>query len=171
SELPMAITLNRIGYQYQILGRLREAERSYAAALGIVERKSGVTSHNAVKLALDLSSACLDLGQVSRAESLIRRFLRRDDELSSNDRVTLHLDLASVLAAKRKFADAEALYQQALRFFEYDSSRESRERTIIILSNLSTIYMQMNRFAEGRRYSDRALAQLATMPDLQPLVV
>src|SRR5439155_21299754 len=101
SELPMAITLNRIGYQYQILGRLREAERSYAAALGIVERKSGVTSHNAVKLALDLSSACLDLGQVSRAESLIRRVLRRDDELSSNDSATLHLDLASVLAAKR----------------------------------------------------------------------
>src|SRR5260370_24913743 len=32
-ELPMAITLNRIGYQHQMLGRLREAERSYAAAL------------------------------------------------------------------------------------------------------------------------------------------
>src|SRR6266571_5391799 len=72
-ELPMAITLNRIGYQHQMLGRLREAERSYAAALVIAERKSGPTSHNAVKLALHLSSACLELGQVSNAESLIRR--------------------------------------------------------------------------------------------------
>ncbi len=108
-ELPMAITLNRIGYQHQILGRLREAERSYAAALAIAERKSGATSHHAVKLALDLSSAYLELGQVSRAESLIRRFLRKDNELSSNDRATLLLDLASALAAKRKFADAEAL--------------------------------------------------------------
>src|SRR5712692_1372304 len=170
-ELPMAITLNRIGYQHQMLGRLREAERSYAAALVIVERKSGPTSHNAVKLALDLSSAYLELGEVSRAESLIRRFLRRDNELSSNDRATLLLDLASVLAAKRKFADAEAIYQQALLFFEHDPSRESRERTIIILSNLSTIYMQMDRFAEGRPYSDRALALLGTMPDLQPLIV
>ena len=170
-ELPMAITLNRIGYQHQMLGRLREAERSYAAALVIAERKSGPTSHNAVKLALDLSSACLELGQVSRAESLIRRFLRTDNELSSNDRATLLLDLASVLAAKRKFADAEARYQQALLFFEHDPSRESRERTIIILSNLSTIYMQMDRFAEGRPYSDRALALLGTMPDLQPLIV
>src|SRR5260370_32625123 len=43
-ELPMAITLNRIGYQHQMLGRLREAERSYAAALLIVERKSRPTS-------------------------------------------------------------------------------------------------------------------------------
>src|SRR5205814_706668 len=34
-ELPMAITLNHIGYQYQMLGRLREAERSYAAGLAI----------------------------------------------------------------------------------------------------------------------------------------
>ena len=32
-ELPMAITLNRIGYQCHIAGRLREAERAYAAAL------------------------------------------------------------------------------------------------------------------------------------------
>ena len=170
-ELPMAITLNRIGYQHQMLGRLREAERSYAAALAIVERKSGAPSHNAVKLALDLSSAYLELDQVARAESLIRRFLRRDNELSSNDRATLLLDLASVLAAKRNFADAEALYQQALLFFEHDSSRESRERTVIILSNLSTVYMQMDRFAEGRPYSDRALALLGTMPDLQPLIV
>src|SRR5260370_21888000 len=143
-ELPIAITLNHIGYQYQMLGRLREAERSYAAALAVVERKSGPTSHNAVKLALDLSSAYLELGQVSRAESLICRFLRRDNELSTNDRSTLLLDLASVLAAKRKFADAEALYQQALLFFEHDPRLQSRERTIIILSNLSTIYMQMD---------------------------
>ena len=32
-ELPMAITLNRIGYQCHIAGRLREAERAYTAAL------------------------------------------------------------------------------------------------------------------------------------------
>lgn len=170
-ELPMAITLNHIGYQHQMLGRLWEAERSYATALAIVERKSGATSHNAVKLALDLSSTYLELGQVSRAESLIRRFLRRDNELSANDRATLLLDLASVLAAKRNFADAEALYQQALLFFEHEPSRESHERTIIILSNLSTIYMQRDRFAKGRPYADRALALLGTMPDLQALIV
>src|SRR5260370_42525007 len=49
-ELPMAITLNRIGYQHQMLGRPREAQRSYAAALAIVERKSGAPSHKAVNL-------------------------------------------------------------------------------------------------------------------------
>src|SRR5260370_13718878 len=100
----------------------------------------------------------------------MRRFLRRDNELSSTDRATLLLDLASVLSAKRKFADAEALNQQALLYFEHDPSRESRERTIIILSNLSTVYMQMDRFGEGRPYSDRVLALLGTMPDLQPLI-
>ena len=36
-ELPMAITLNRIGYQRHIAGRLGEAERAYAAALTIVD--------------------------------------------------------------------------------------------------------------------------------------
>jgi hypothetical protein len=31
--------------------------------------------------------------------------------------------------------------------------------------------MTMYRFAEGRQYSDRAIALLGTMPDLQPLVI
>src|SRR5262249_33743638 len=134
-------------------GRLREAERAYAAALAIMERKLGLASHTAVRLAIDLSKVYLETDQVSRAESLIRRFLRRHNEPSSGDRAILLADLASVLASKSNFEDAEPLYRQALTFFERDPSQEFRERTIIALSNLSTISMHMERSAEGRTYS------------------
>lgn len=67
NELPMAITLNHMGHLFQILGRLRDAERAYVAALAIVERKLGPASHDTVKLAIDLSSMYLELGKVSHS--------------------------------------------------------------------------------------------------------
>ena len=170
-ELPMVITLNHMGHYYQSSGRLQDAERAYAAAFAIAERTFGAASENGVKLAIDLSNVYLELDQVSRAEALIRGVLQRSDSLSTSNRVILLADLASTLARKRKFVDAESLYQQALAFFDYDSRQEFRERTIIALSNLSTIYVQMERFAEGRTYSDRARALLEKMPNPPPLLV
>jgi tetratricopeptide (TPR) repeat protein len=160
-QLPMAITLNRIGYQCHITGRLREAERAYAAALTIVEKRFGAASHNAVNFAMDLSTAYFELDKISQAEWLIRRFLSLDAQLSANDRAIVLAELASVLAARQKFAEAESLYQQALPFFEREPDGESRERTVIILSDLSNCYVHMQRREEGTRYSDRALAALS----------
>src|SRR5947207_5301035 len=60
-QLPMAITLSHMGRQYQILGRLREAERADAAALAIVERRLAAANPNAVRVALDLSTVYLEL--------------------------------------------------------------------------------------------------------------
>jgi tetratricopeptide (TPR) repeat protein len=170
-QLPMAVTLNHMGHQYQILGRLREAERVNAAALAIVERRLGTASPDAVRVALDLSTVYLELGEVSKTESLMRRFLRGSNELSAADRATLLAELASVMACKQQFEEAEALYRAALAVFERDPTPEFRERTIIGQSNLSTIYMRIGRFSEGRSYSDRAQALLRMMTNPPPLLV
>ena len=109
---------------------------------------------------MDLSTAYFELDQISQAESLIRRFLSQDAQLSANDRAILLAELASVLARRRKFAEAEPLYQRALLFFERQSDGESRERTAVVLSNLSQCYLRMERREEAGRYSDRAVAAL-----------
>jgi len=162
-QLPMAITLNHMGAYYQSLGRLREAERLYAGAFAIAEQTVGAASENGVKLAINLSNVYLELRQVSRAESLIRGVLQKSNALSAGNRAILIADLASVLASKRKFEHAESLYREALAFFERDARQEFRERTIIALSNLSIINILMDRFDEGRSYSDRARALLAAI--------
>ena len=171
NELPMAITLNHMGHQYQILSRLREAERAHASALAILEGRLGTASPNAVKVALDLSTVYLELGEVSKTESLIRRFLRQENALSPTDKAILLAELASAMACQQKFKDSEALYRAALPVFEGEATPEFRERTVIGHSNLSTIYMRMGRFSEGRTYSDRARALLRTMTNPPTLLV
>ena len=170
-ELSVAITLNHLGRCYQSWGRLRDAGRVYAAALTIVERTFGVASDNGVQFAIDLSNTYLELDQVSQAESLIRPFLGRSNMLSPSNRAILLAELASVLVHKKKYLAAKSLYLEALPLFERDPRREFRERTIIALSNLSTLHMQMNRFAEGRMYSDRAQALLGTIADAPVVLV
>lgn len=169
SKLPLGITLNRIGHHYQRLGRLRDARRAYSDALLIVEKELGAASHDSVKQVVDLTSVYFELDQVSKAEALVRRYLRVG-ELESGDRAILQAELASVLAAKRDFENAEPLYRQALSFFERDASQESRERTIIAHSNLSTAHMLMGRVAEGRAYSDQAMKLLETLGNAPPIL-
>lgn len=48
---PLAIRLNHMGHQYQSTGRIRAAQRAYAEALAIVERKHGSASQIVVQLA------------------------------------------------------------------------------------------------------------------------
>ncbi len=169
-QLPLAITLEHMGRYYQSLGRLLEAERFYVAAFGIVERTLGGVTEIGIKLALDLSATYLELDKPSKAELVIRRILRKSDELSASDRAIMLAELASVLACKQEFRAAELLFMEALPVFERDPRRVFRERTIITLSNVSTIYMQTGRFAQARIYSDRARALLGTLSD-PPIVL
>ena len=161
----LAITLNHMGLYYQSLGRMRDAERLYAQAFAMVEQTPGPASETGIEIALNLSTAYLELDEVSQAESLIRRIIRTGSELSPSNRAVMRAELASILARKQDFHAAESLYLESMRVFERDPRREFRERTIIALSNLSTLYMRMNRFAEGRTFSERARARLQTMPD------
>ena len=170
-QLPMATTLNHMGQYFQIVGRLREAEWADADALAIVERRLGTTNPNTLRVALDLSAVYLELGEVSKAELLIRRFLQGSDHLSPGDRAILLAELASVMACKQDFMDAEALYRAALPVFERDPTPDFRERTIIGLSNLSVIDMRMERYSEGRTHSARAQTLLRTMASPPPLLV
>jgi len=170
-QLPMATTLNHMGQYFQMLGRLREAEWADADALAIVERRLGTINPNTLRIALDLSAVYLELGEVSKTEKLIRRFLGEGDRLSPTDRAILLAELASVMACKQDFKNAEALYRAALPVFERDPTPDFRERTIIGLSNLSVIYMRMERFSEGRTYSERAQTLLRTMVNPPPLLV
>src|SRR5436190_6881440 len=94
-QLPMATTLDHMGHFFQIRGRLREAAWADADALAIVERRLGTTNPTALKVALDLSAVYLELGEVSKTEALIRRFLRAGDDFSPGDRAILLAELAS----------------------------------------------------------------------------
>jgi len=170
-QLAVATASSHMGHYFQMVGRLREAQWAETEALAIVERRLGTTNTNTVRLALDLSTVYLELGEVSKTESLIRRFLRGGDDLSPADRAILLAELASVMTCKQDFEDAEALYRAALPVFEREPTPDFRERTMIGLSNLSVLYMRMGRFSEGVTYSGRAQTLLRTIADPPPLLV
>jgi tetratricopeptide (TPR) repeat protein len=169
-ELPLAITLNDMAYHYQCMGRLFEAERAFAWALGIVERRLGPASRGTVEVAMNLTGVYLETGQVSRAEALVRRFLERRAELSPRDRATLSAELASVLGHEKKHAEAERLFTEAAAILERDPSPYSQEQTVIIMNNLATICIETNRMAEARAHSERARSLLAALHEPMPIV-
>jgi tetratricopeptide (TPR) repeat protein len=164
-NLPLAITLNDMGYYYQSLGRLLEAERAYSGSLRIMDRQLGSASHRAIEVRINLSSVYLEMNQLGRAESLVRNLLEGGGVLSPEDRGALLADLGSVLCEQGRLEEAESTYQQALALFERDPRTESRERTATTLSNLSTVASRRKRFAEALEYLERGRAVLAELKD------
>jgi Flp pilus assembly protein TadD len=156
NSLPVALTLNNIGYHYQSLGRFLQAERALARSLEVYERTLGAASHMSIQVATNLSGIYVDTGRLSKAESLARRFLGVGDDLSPEDTASMQAVLGTVLLSRQNLGEAEMMFRRAMAFFERDTRQEALESTVITLSHLAIICLRTNRPAEARAHSGRA---------------
>jgi tetratricopeptide (TPR) repeat protein len=167
-ELASALVAYENGNRYCQGGRFLEAGKSYKHALEVFVSKLGPAHHISVDAAIQLSSTYLETGQVSKAAAVLRSHLIAEDRLSVKDRATLLGDLGSVLMCQQRLAEAERTYREALDVFEADTDVQSRERTLIALSNLSGVYLKTRRIPQAVAAMERARSVLATLPNAAP---
>lgn len=169
--LPVGVVLNSIGYHDWLLGQIREAAWKYARALDIFERKLPRGHNDVIEVAMNLSSVYLEEGEISKAGSLLRRFLTIEAELSSENRAALLGDLGSILMQQGDLDESERMFREAVALLEEEKNESALVRRVIALSNLSAVYAQSGRLSDALDCSRRARAVMSTIENPPPVVV
>ncbi|MEZ5401452.1 MAG: tetratricopeptide repeat protein [Bryobacteraceae bacterium] len=165
----VAIVLNNSGYHLQEQGHILEATRRYTRALAIFER-AGSEEHHLIEVAMNLSGAYLETGQVSRAESLLRQVLSGASGLTAGDRAGVMGDLASVAVQQGNLVEGERIFREVLRILQEESGNAAKERIVSALSNLSMICAGTGRTREADRFVRRAREALAALRSPPPIL-
>jgi tetratricopeptide (TPR) repeat protein len=162
------IVLNDFGDCYHRAGRLLEAEKLYLRSLAALEQAQEPDRRTAMATASNLTRLYLEMDQVSRAERLLRRFLPRENTFrpATAEEAVLTSELAYILTQRQQFPQAEDLLRNAIATLEGEA--DSREQTVVAMSNLAVLYAQTGRVADAVAYSRRARQLLDSVPNCSP---
>jgi tetratricopeptide (TPR) repeat protein len=152
-DLPAAIVLDHNAFHDQQLGHLREAKRRYEHAFDSLARKTP-NGPRLLEVVVGLSSVYLESGEISRAQSLLQRFLSRDVSYSLQDQAMLLANLGSALTAQGYLRQGEVRFDEVLKILENDGT----ERQLIVktLNNLASIDCATGRVSNALEYSQKA---------------
>jgi tetratricopeptide (TPR) repeat protein len=167
-ELPVAVVLDHNAFHLQQLGQLREASQMYSRALDIFTRKAP-DSGALTEVVIGLSSVYLQSGEISKAQSLIQRFLKKDAAHLPQDTAMLLANLGSALAAQGDLRQAELKFEEVLALLEKDGT----EQILMVktLDNLASIDCVTGRISDAREYSQRARRLLSGIKNPPPDLV
>ncbi len=148
--------LNDEALSLHAAGRYDEAARHYRELLPMLDEQFGPNSLEAARIKASLGDTQLARRQFPEAEKTYRAVL---DDLPEGSPPLLRADalngLASALYMRRQYGKAEPLYQQAREILEAQPS-VPRERLLLVLDNLSSLYQTLRRDAGAEQYRQRA---------------
>ena len=166
-----AIVLHNTGYFRHEAGRVVEAVRLYESAYRWVAAHQPQYVAPLVRIVTNLGVAYAELGQWTKAESLIRPWLGVTPP-HEGDFARLRGLLASILAHERKYAEAEPLLASVREALARDPrsglQQESLAQTI---SNQASLYAATGRMAEAMVGYEAALAILDELPGRSPVAL
>ncbi len=167
-ELPVADVLDHNAFHLQQLGQLREASQMYSRALDIFTRKAP-DSRALTEVVIGLSSVYLQSGEISKAQSLIQRFLSKDAAHLPLDRAMLLANLGCALAGQGDLRQAELKFEEVLAMLEKDGI----ELLLIVktLDNLASIDSATGRISDAHENSQRARSWLSEIKNPPPDLV
>jgi tetratricopeptide (TPR) repeat protein len=167
-EPPAAIVLDHIAFHHQQLGQLRDAMQKYERAFEIFVRKAP-ESRSLVDVVIGLSTVYLESGEISRAQSLLKRFLSRDVAYSPPDKAMLLANLGSALTAQGDLQQGELRFDEVLAILEEDG--KERQLVVKTLNNLASIACVTGRVSNALEYSKRARALIGAIENPSPALV
>ena len=156
-----AITANNLALLYHSHGDFALSERQHLAALS-VSRRSNDRRMQRVS-AENLACLYLELGQISKAENLLRPFIPDDAQVDAGDAVLLS-DLASIRVHQNRLDDAERLLRTVIRFLEDRHEAANQETRANALNNLAEVSSRTGRLPDAVLYSRRALEIFESLP-------
>lgn len=160
-EHPMTtICLNDLGWMYQNVGDLTNAEKVFKRCLEIRERVLG-PAHPWTALSLyNLADCYMKLGKNSLAEPLYERGLAIDEKRTGLESMTTARDLARIAENESRignFEKAKEALERNLAIMEKLEGPESPGAGSAMLT-LGIVYRQMGNFAQSESYYRHALA-------------
>jgi tetratricopeptide (TPR) repeat protein len=168
NELAVADVLDHNAFHLQQLGQLREASQMYSRALGIFTRKAP-DSRALTEVVIGLSSVYLQGGEISKAQSLIQRFLSKDAAHLPLETAMLLANLGCALTAQGDLRQAELKFEEVLAMLEKDGT----EQILIVktLDNLASIDRATGRISDAHENSQRARSRLSEIKNPPPDLV
>ncbi len=141
-------TLHRtIGFTYQSIGELIQAEHHLRQAYDIRKNKLGMDHPHTLASASYLGNALKRAGKIKEAETLLRNALviaKRVEGADGVDTLILMNTLANVSRILGKKVEAETLYRDAYQ--EYLSKYgDHHEKTLVLMNNLGVLLMENTR--------------------------
>jgi tetratricopeptide (TPR) repeat protein len=117
-----------------------------------------------------LASLYLEIGQLSKAESLVRTFLPDEAHPSAEERAdpVMLSDLASIRTRQRRFAEAEQLFRQVVDFVDRREDIGSLEVCANALANLSELHYFAGRMSDAAASAREALRIYEGLAENEP---
>jgi tetratricopeptide (TPR) repeat protein len=158
------IAADDLALLYQRHGDYALAERYYLVALSFLRKLNDRRMEH--RVALNLASLYLEIGQPSKAENLLRPFIPEESHPSPADAddAVLLSDLASVSLSQHRLADAERLFQTVVDFLEKRHDPESDHIRANAMNNLAGVFVLSGRISKGAAISHRALQVFEALP-------
>ena len=158
------VTSNRLAILYQQQGDLDLAERHYLAALSFFRRTTDRSLDRTITA--NLANLYLDIGQISKAERLVRTCLPDEAHPSAEERdePVMLSDLGSIRARQQSFSEAEQLFRQVIDLVDGRPDTGSRAIRGNALANLSELYYLTRQMPEAAAASRRALNIYEALP-------
>ncbi len=158
------VTSNSLAILYQQQGDLDLAERHYLAAVSFFRRMTDRSMDRTITA--NLANLYLDIGQISKAERLVRTCLPDEAHPSAEERdePLMLSDLGSIRARQRRFGEAESLFRQVIDLVDGKQDTGSQALRANALGNLSELYYLTRRLPEAARSGRRALTIYEALP-------
>jgi tetratricopeptide (TPR) repeat protein len=168
NDLPAAIVLDHYAFHLQQLGQLREAIHLYERAFDILVLRAP-DSRALTDDVIGLSSVYLEIGDISKAQTLIQRFLDKDGAYRPMDRAMLLANLGSALTAKGDLLKGDYAFKEVLTILE----KNGNEQQLIVktLNNLAGINCVNGHISDAAEYSRRARTLLGEIRNPPPALV
>lgn len=158
------VTANSLAIFYQHQGDLDLAEKHFLIALSFLRQLEDRSMDRT--LIANLANLYMDIGQISKAERLVRSCLPDEAHPSAAEREEplMLSDLGSIRARQRRFADAQALFQQVLDLVDGRQDIGAQALRANALANLSELYYLTHQMPEAASAGRRALSIYETLP-------
>ena len=118
---------------------------------------------------IGLSSVYLEIGEISKAQTLIQRFLDKDGAYRPVDRAMLLANLGSALTAKGDFHKGKLAFNEVLTILEKDGTEQ--QLIVKTLNNLAGIDCVNGRISDATENSRRARTLLGEIKSPPPALV
>ncbi|MBI3434373.1 MAG: CHAT domain-containing protein, partial [Proteobacteria bacterium] len=154
----VAGNLNNLGFLYETVGRLPEAEKIHKLTLALREKTFGPQHHAVAQSLSNLAAVYGRQGRREEAAALYQRALAIDEKVLGPERLEIATDLnnlASVRMEAGQYKEAVPLMQRALAIRAKAELSQSRE-AMITLNNLANAEVLLQDYPQALAFSRRA---------------